>query len=133
MQIPERWTIILITLGRVGMASLFILGGINKLITYADVLQQMSDAGLPFSSVLLPLVILLELTGGLTVAIGRMGAVPSAVALAGFTIATNIVFHDFWNMTGQVSELQLALFFKNVSIAGALILFAGMHSQLRQT
>ncbi|MEL6921898.1 MAG: hypothetical protein AAFO77_12930, partial [Pseudomonadota bacterium] len=53
----------------------------------------------------------------------------SKSALAAFTIATNLVFHDFWNMTGDIAAMELSLFFKNVSIAGALLLVAG--SKLR--
>ena len=132
MQISENWTQALVTFGRVGLASLFILGGINKLINFGDVAGQMVGVGLPFTSALLPFVILLEIVGGLAVAIGRMGAVLSALALAGFTIATNFVFHTFWSMEGQVAALELSLFFKNISIAGALILFAGMHTRLQQ-
>jgi len=132
MQISENWTQALAIFGRVGLASLFILGGINKIINYTEVLQQMSDVGLPFPGALLPLVILIELGGGLAIAIGRSGAAVCAIALAGFTVLTNLVFHDFWNMEGQVAALELSLFFKNISIAGALILFAGMHTRLHQ-
>ena len=132
MQISENWTQALAIFGRVGLASLFILGGINKIINYTEVLQQMSDVGLPFPGALLPLVILIELGGGLAIAIGRSGAAVCAIALAGFTVLTNLVFHDFWNMEGQVAALELSLFFKNISIAGALILFAGMHTRLQQ-
>ena len=87
----------------------------------------MIDAGLPFASILLPLVIALELCGGALVAIGRTRLAPlAALALAAFTVATNFVFHEFWTMDGLEAELELSLFFKNISIAGGLLLVAGM-------
>lgn len=125
MHIIENWPTAAIAAGRIGLASLFLLGGLNKILNYGQVLEQMSGAGLPLPTLLLPCVILLEVVGGLAVAIGRRLVVPSALALALFTSAANAVFHDFWNMTGALAQLELALFFKNVSIAGALILLAG--------
>jgi len=116
---------IMAVFGRIGLASLFILGGANKLATYGQVVDRMELVGLPFAQELLPLVVLLEVGGGLVVAFGRTLAAQGALALAVFTIATNFVFHDFWNMTGILAELELSLFFKNISIAGALLLMAG--------
>ncbi|MGB3470995.1 MAG: DoxX family protein [Erythrobacter sp.] len=120
------WLNMIVVLGRVGLALLFILGGINKLANYGQYLNRIDLAGLPFPDGLLPLVIFLEIGGGLAVAFGRLFLAPFALALAAFTLATNIVFHDFWTMSGDIAELQLSLFFKNVSIAGALMLLAAI-------
>jgi putative oxidoreductase len=113
-----------ILVGRVLLASLFILGGLNKILNYADTLAMMRGAGLEPASLLLPPTIALEFGGGLLVAFGRRFAIPAALALALFTIATNIVFHRFWSMAGPDAALQLSLFFKNVSIAGGLLFVA---------
>jgi len=111
--------------GRIGLASLFLLGGLNKILTYDETLMRMVSVGLQPAEWLLPLVITLELVGGALVAIGRRFAALAAFALAGFTLMTNFAFHDFWAMEGERATLELSLFFKNVSIAGALIFFAG--------
>ena len=58
------------------------------------------------------------------VAFGARLALFAALALAMFTLSTNLVFHDFWNFNGQQAAVELALFFKNVSIAGGLIFVA---------
>lgn len=125
MAISRKFFEVLVGVGRVGLASLFVLGGINKVLNVGAVLDQMAEVGLPSPTLLLPLVITLELGGGLAVAIGRFLVAPSAVALAVFTLMTNILFHDFWRLDGEIAQLELALFFKNVSIAGALLLLAG--------
>jgi putative oxidoreductase len=117
---------IIIPLGRVLLASLFILGGINKIVNYDATLAMMAGGGLEPATILLPLTILLELGGGLVVASGHRFSIYVALILAVFTIATNIIFHAFWTMTGPEAALQLSLFFKNISIAGALVYVAGM-------
>ena len=110
--------------GRVALASLFVLGGLNKLLHYSTTLAAMEAVGLPASMALLPLVIALELLGGLLVMGGGARALPPALLLAIFTLVVNVVFHDFWNMEGQLAALERSLFFKNVSIAGGLLLCA---------
>ncbi len=115
--------------GRIGLASLFILGGINKLLSYGSTLDNMRNVGLEPAGVLLPLVFALEIGAGSLVAIGRWMAPLAALGLAGFTLATNLAFHDFWTMEGERAAFELSLFFKNISIAGALIFLAGALSK----
>jgi putative oxidoreductase len=116
-----------ITLGRMLLASLFILGGINKLLNFEPTLARMTQVGLQPAALLLPLTIALELGGGLLVAYGKRWASLAALALTIFTLATNLIFHRFWEMAPPLRELELSLFFKNVSITGALLLITGLH------
>ena len=60
-------------LARVLLASLFILGGVNKILNYSETLAMMQAANIPITNLLLPATILLELGGGLVVASGRFG------------------------------------------------------------
>ena len=118
-----------LTAGRVLLASLFVLGGINKVLNYAPTQESMIQAGLTPAEILLPLTILLEFGGGLMVMWGRFLAVPAALALAVFTLATNYFFHDFWTMSPPESTVELSLFFKNISVVGGLLFVAGsIHS-----
>jgi putative oxidoreductase len=107
--------------GRCTLASLFILAGINKILGPQAYLATMEGAGLPAGPLLLPAVIALELAGGLWLAIGRWYAWAPAFALAGFTLATNFVAHEFWTCEGERRMLELSLFFKNIAIMGGLI------------
>lgn len=113
-------------LGRIGLASLFLLGGLNKILNYGETLDSMRAVGLGPAELLLPMVIALEIGGGALVAWGRAGATLAGLALAVFTLATNLFFHDFWTMEGERAALELSLFFKNVSIAGGLLFLAGI-------
>jgi putative oxidoreductase len=110
--------------GRAGLSSLFILSAVGKISTYATVAARMEGVGL--WPVLLPLVILLELVGGLTLLIGRRFASTAALALGVYTLAVNAFFHHFWTLSGPVAMLELSLFFKNITIAGGMFFAAAM-------
>lgn len=103
--------------GRILLAFMFIQSGYAKIGGYAGTQQFMASAGVP--GALLPLVIALELGGGLLLAVGYQTRV-MALALAGFTFLAAILFH--FNLGDRVQAL---LFWKNITIVGGfLVLFA---------
>ena len=72
----------------------------------------MESAGVP--GTLLPLVILVELGGGLLLAAGLFTRV-MALALAGFTVIAALLFH--FDLADQMQQI---MFMKNLAIAGGL-------------
>ncbi|MEM7005874.1 MAG: DoxX family protein [Pseudomonadota bacterium] len=118
--------------GRSGLASLFLLGALNKCLNYSDTIEGMTAVGLAPSNLLLPLTILLEMIGGIALVAGRLPAFYGGFALAFFTLATNAFFHRFWTLSDPMASLELSLFFKNVAIAGALV-FAAITEGERHT
>jgi len=104
-------------IGRILLAHIFVLAGLNKLGTgYAKTQGYMESEGL--SGMLLPLVILLELGGGLALIIGLKTKL-AAWALALFSIATALLFHN--NFSDQIQMITLM---KNFAIAGGLLILA---------
>ena len=104
-------------LGRVGLSLIFILSGWGKIAAYAGTQQYMQSAGLP--GALLPLVIAIELGGGLAI-LGGVFTRWVALALAGFSVLAAMVFHA--NLGDQN---QFIHFMKNIAIAGGfLVLYA---------
>lgn len=104
--------------GRVLISSIFIMAGINKINGYAGTQGYMESMGVP--GALLPLVILLEVGGGLAVLLGWQTRI-AAFLLAGFTVLSALIFH-----AGFSDQMQSILFMKNVAMAGGLlILVAG--------
>lgn len=103
-------------IGRVLIAVLFVLSGWSKIGGYAGTQGYMQSAGVPGG--LLPLVILLELGGGLAIIAGFYTRVV-ALLLAGFTVLAALLFH-----TGA-DQIQQIMFMKNLGLAGGfLFLFA---------
>jgi putative oxidoreductase len=119
-------------LGRFLLASLFVLAAVNKMANYDATAARMAAVGLQPVALLLPLTIALELLGGLSVAFATRGCAIGALLLAGFTLATNFIFHTFWLAAPDIRQLELSLFFKNVAIAGALIYFAASPCRWRR-
>ena len=111
-------------LGRIGLSLIFIISGWGKIAGYAGTQQYMEAAGLP--GALLPLVIALELGGGLAILTGAFTRW-IALALAVFSLASAALFHaDF----GDVA--QATNFWKNAAMAGGFLMLAahgaGTHS-----
>jgi putative oxidoreductase len=102
--------------GRILLAQIFLLAGLNKIAGYAGTQGYMESMGVPGS--LLPLVILLEVGGGLALIIGWQTRL-AAYALAAFTLVAAVIFHS--NLADQ---MQMIMFMKNLAIAGGLIILA---------
>ena len=104
-------------LGRLLLASLFVLEGWSKIRGYGPAVAYMEKFSMP--SALLPLVILVELGGGLLLAAGWQARL-AALALAVFCILTAVLFHANFADRNQVLHLE-----KDLAIAGGLlVLFA---------
>lgn len=99
--------------GRALMSAIFIMAGINKIGGYAGTQGYMESAGLPGG--LLPLVIALEIGGGLAILLGWQTRI-AAFTLAGFSILSALIFHA--NLGDQ---MQSILFMKNLAMAGGLL------------
>jgi putative oxidoreductase len=102
--------------GRVGLSLIFIISGWGKIAGYAATQQYMASAGLPGG--LLPLVIALELGGGLAVLTGAFTRWV-ALALAVFALATAALFHAH-----LADAAQAINFWKNVAMAGGFMMLA---------
>jgi putative oxidoreductase len=98
--------------GRVLIAVLFLLSGWGKIGGYSGALAYMQSAGVPGG--LLPLVILVELAGGIAIVAGLYTR-PAALVLAGFSILAGVLFH-----TGA-DQIQQIMFLKNLGLAGGFL------------
>lgn len=102
---------------RVLLGHIFLMAGLSKLgSSYAGTAGYMESMGVP--GALLPLVIILEIVGGLMVIIG-FKVKWASYALAGFTILAGVIFH-----ANFADQMQMILFMKNLSISGGLLLLS---------
>jgi putative oxidoreductase len=103
--------------GRILLVAIFIASSYGKIGGYAGTQAYMESMGVP--GALLPVVILTELGGGLLVALGLWTRL-AAVALAGFSILSGVLFHF-----KPDDQMQMIMLMKNFAIAGGfLVLFA---------
>jgi len=100
--------------GRVLLATIFLISGIGKISAYAGTAGYMASMGVP--GALLPLVIATEVLGGLAIVLGYRTRI-TAFLLAGFTMLAALIFHH--NLGDQI---QMIMFLKNVAITGAFLL-----------
>ena len=112
--------------GRILLAFIFILSGFGKMTGFAGTAGYMASKGLPMTEVLLVLTILIELGGGLLIAVGYR-ARWAALAIFLFLIPVTLVFHNFWAVEADQVRAQMIQFQKNLAIMGGMlyILFNG--------
>ncbi|MFM5338752.1 DoxX family protein [Aeromonas enteropelogenes] len=102
--------------GRVLLALMFVMAGWSKIGGYAGTQGYMEAMGVP--GFLLPLVILLELGGGLAIMLGLFTRSLS-VLMAGFTLMAAFIFHY-----QPAEQMQMLMFMKNISVAGGFLALA---------
>lgn len=107
----------LVALGRIGLSLLFIISGWGKVTAYAGTQQYMEAAGVP--GMLLPLVIAVEIGGGLAIVLGLFTRWV-ALGLALFALVAGLLFHA----THLSDPNQAVHFWKNVAIAGGFLVLA---------
>jgi putative oxidoreductase len=115
---PTLVTAVLQLFGRALMSAIFLMAGTSKIAAYTATQGYMESVGVP--GALLPLVITLELGGGLAVLLGWQTRF-SAFLLAGFCVVSGVIFHANFS-----DQMQSILFMKNLAMAGGfLFLVAG--------
>ncbi len=102
---------------RLLMSQIFILSGFGKLTGYAGTQGYFASIGMPLPTLLTPLVILIELGGGLALLFGFKTRWVAAV-LALFSVGSALVAH-----TNFADQMQMINFMKNMAMAGGLLLF----------
>lgn len=99
--------------GRILIALIFITAGYGKIGGFAATQGYMETMGVP--GALLPLVIVTELGGGILIVLGLFTRY-TALALAGFTLLTGLLFH-----ANPADQTQQILLMKNLAIAGGFL------------
>jgi len=115
----------MILIGRVLLSLMFILSGFGKLTNIEGTAGYIASSGLPLATALAVIVGLLELFGGLAILVG-FHARWAALALALFTLAASLLFHNFWALPADKAFMQQLMFMKNLSVAGGMFIVAAL-------
>lgn len=101
-------------ISRILLSVLFIVAGYGKITGYEGTAAYMASMHVP--SFFLPLVILLELGGGLAIVFGFLTRF-TALFISGFTIIAAVIFHNNFS-----DDMQQLMFMKDMSIAGGFLI-----------
>lgn len=106
--------------GRLLLAYIFVVNGYGKIAGFAGTAKYMAAKGMPMVEPLLVGAIIIELIGGLMLAVGWK-ARWAAWAIFLFIIPTTFIFHPAWADATQAIQLQ-----KNLAIMGGMLYVAFM-------
>jgi len=118
---PLQSTTVLV--GRILLGLIFVLSGFAKLSGFDGTAGYIGSKGLPLPQLLAALTIVVELGGGLALMAGFYTR-QAVVALAGFSLLTAVLFHNFWAAPQAEQMMQQINFMKNLAIAGGMLVVA---------
>ena len=105
-------------IARLFIGHIFLLAGFSKIGQYAGTQGYMEAMGVP--GMLLPVVIALELIGGIAVLIGYQTKI-AAFLLGGFTFLAAVIFHSNFG-----DQMQMIMFMKNMALAGGFLMIVSL-------
>ena len=115
----------LILAGRILLALLFLLAGIDKLADISGTAGCIASVGLPAATPLAVLSGVFEVLAALALAVGWQ-ARWAALSLALFTLLTNLLFHNYWALPADQVYMAQIKFMKNLSIVGGMLVVAAL-------
>lgn len=107
--------------GRILLAVIFIISGIGKITGFDGTVGYIASKGLPMAQLVAIGTIVVEVGGGIMLAIGYK-ARWAALALAVFTLLAAFIFHNFWAVEAAQKMGQQINFLKNLAIAGGMLM-----------
>ncbi|HRK70624.1 MAG TPA: DoxX family protein [Micropepsaceae bacterium] len=112
--------------GRLTMAAFFLVPAWLKITDFSDTAELIAGKGVPAAPFMLVIAILVEAVAGFMLALGYKTRM-AALTLFAYVVVINIVMHDYWEVRDRLdAAYELQLFVKNLAIAGALLLLAGL-------
>ena len=108
-------------LGRTLLALIFITSGFGKITGFEGTVGYIASKGLPLPQLGAIIAIIVEVGGSILLVIGYK-ARWAALALAIFTLAAAILFHNYWAVEAAEKMGQQINFWKNISMAGGMLM-----------
>ena len=113
-------------IGRLAIAWFFLSEAWTLINSWDGTVTLMQMQRLPAAPLLLVIALTVMILGGISIAVGyhtRHGA----LLLFGFTVIVSMTMHDYWKLNEASARLaDSEIFFRNVAIAGGLLLLMGM-------
>jgi putative oxidoreductase len=106
--------------GRILIAIIFIFAGFGKVTGLEGTAGYIASKGLPAAYLLAVGAAIVELGGGILLAVGFKTRIVAAI-IALFTLAAALIFHNFWGVPAAEAQNQMIHFLKNISMIGGLL------------
>lgn len=120
---PGRLRDVISLCARILLVLLFLISGWGKLTDYVGTVDYMMQTGVPFPSLAAIVAIVIEVGASIALILGVLVR-PLAIFMALYTLATALIGHHYWTMTGAAELANMTNFYKNISItAGFLLLY----------
>jgi putative oxidoreductase len=110
-------------IGRIMLAVLFVTSGFSKIVGFSGTVGYIASKGLPMASLGAVIAIVVEFGGGLALLFGFKTRWV-ALVMAIFTLAAGVLFHNFWAVPADQVMNTTIHFWKNISIAGGMLMVA---------
>ena len=117
----ERQKDSVILLARILLMTLFVIFGWEKLIHFSDTVAYMTSTGAPVPEVAAVVAVIMEFVVAIALLAGLYTR-PLALLLALYTLATALIGHHYWTLSGEGRMESMINFYKNISIMGGLLL-----------
>jgi putative oxidoreductase len=106
---------------RVLLMLLFLIFGWQKLTGFAGTVAYMQQVGAPAPQLSAAIAVIMELGVGALLLLGFYTR-PLAILLLLYSLATALIGHRYWTLTGADRFEAMINFYKNISIMGGLML-----------
>ena len=111
-----------VPLARLLFVLMFLLSGPRHFL--AGTIQYAASQGVPLASLAVPFTGVLALAGGLSILLGFRARIGSLL-IAIFLLLVTPLMHKFWGVADPMAaQMQLIMFFKNLSMLGGALLIA---------
>lgn len=114
-------TATLIMIGRFLLGFYFVQAGLRNFMKVPLHTEILTKKNLPFPREGLLVALIVQVLGGLSVALGIFSTL-GAVALIVFTVVANALYHDFWNYSGAERTSHWNSVVTNLAIIGGFLL-----------
>ena len=110
-------------IGRMLLATVFLVAGIRKLMGIAGATAYMTKLGFPMPEVMVWVAVIVEIGGGLALIVGWQARRVAWLMIL-FTAIATLMAHRFWEFDAAQYGAQLNNFLKNAAILGGLLYVA---------
>ena len=117
----ERHRDVLLLIARILLMALFVIFGWDKFLNFSGTVSYMESVGLPLATLASASALIMELVVGVAILLGFYTR-PLAFLLCLYTLITALLGHRFWALTGGLRLDTMIHFYKNMGIAGGLLL-----------